>query len=166
MPHERSTVREGLLVGFIGATSVALWFLILNAIQGRDLLYTPTVLGKALFRILGPWGGEPDIVYVIAYTILHYGVFALVGILVTYVVHRAERQPSVLALFLVLFVVMEAGFYGATAILSDRSILGDLAWYQIGVANLLAAVLMGAYLWRHHPELRQEFAQALGDAAE
>ena len=166
MPQERSVVREGLIVGFIGATSVALWFLILNAVEGRNLLYTPTVLGKALFRIFGPFGGEPDGVYVVAYTIFHYGVFTLLGILITLVVHRAERQPSVLALLLILFVVMEAGFYGAIAILSDRSILGDLAWYQIGAANLLAAVLMGAYLWRHHPELRQEFAQALGDVAE
>src|SRR5919206_5357445 len=102
MPDQRSVGREGLTVGFIGATSVALWFLILNAVEGRSLLYTPTVLGKALFRIFGPFGGEPDIVYVIAYTIFHYGVFALVGILVTLVVHRAERQPSVLALLLVI----------------------------------------------------------------
>jgi hypothetical protein len=29
-----------------------------------------------------------------------------------------------------------------------------LAWWTIAAANVLAALAMGAYLWRAHPELR------------
>src|SRR5881398_1966295 len=44
-----SLVQEGMLAGLIGAATVALWFLIVDALAGRPL-YTPTVLGSALFR--------------------------------------------------------------------------------------------------------------------
>ena len=40
---------EGIVAGLLGAATIAIWFLILDMIQGRPL-YTPTVLGTALFR--------------------------------------------------------------------------------------------------------------------
>ncbi|PYN49534.1 MAG: hypothetical protein DMD95_00925 [Candidatus Rokuibacteriota bacterium] len=51
--------QEGLIAGLVGAATVALWFLVIDSIQGRPL-YTPTVLGTALFgRGAGlPW---PDV---------------------------------------------------------------------------------------------------------
>jgi divalent metal cation (Fe/Co/Zn/Cd) transporter len=82
--------------------------------------------------------------------------------LLTAVVHHAEVESSVLAGALILFVAFEIGFYGFTALLSQHELLGDLAWYQIGIGNLLAAGAMGTYLWRRHPELSQEFVHALG----
>src|ERR671931_209519 len=44
-----SLYEEGIVAGLLGAATIAVWFLILDAIQGRPL-YTPTVLGTALFR--------------------------------------------------------------------------------------------------------------------
>ena len=41
----------------------------------------------------------------------------------------------------------------ASALLAQTDALGTLAWYQIGAANLVAAILMGTYLWRTHPAL-------------
>ena len=40
--------QEGLVAGIIGALTVALWFLVVDVLHGRPL-YTPTVLGTALF---------------------------------------------------------------------------------------------------------------------
>jgi hypothetical protein len=162
MPIRHSVVREGVISGAIGATAVAVWFLIVNALTGRPLLYTPNVLGRGLFAVLGPLGTEGSGVHIVAYTIFHYAAFIFLGFLVSLVVHQAERQPSVLALFLILFVVFEMAFYGLTAILADEAILGQMAWWEIGAANLLAALLMGTYTWRLHPALRHEFAVALG----
>jgi hypothetical protein len=162
MPYRHSVIREGLIAGVVGAGAVAVWFLILNGLTGRPLLYTPMVLGRGLFIILGPFGSENPTAHIVTYTVFHFAAFALVGILLSLIVHRAERQPSILALLLVLFVVTEMAFYGLTAILSDESVLGGMAWWEIGAANLLAALLMGAYMWRLHPALRQEFAHALG----
>jgi len=39
---------EGIIAGMIGAAIIAIWFLILDTFNGRPL-YTPTVLGTALF---------------------------------------------------------------------------------------------------------------------
>jgi hypothetical protein len=152
MAGRQRVVREGVIAGLIGATAVAVWFLIVDSINGRPL-YTPNRLGTALLDVFGPRGMEGMATHVVLYTIVHVFAFILVGMLVSLVVHRAEREPSILALFLVLFVVVELAFYGLTAILSDSGLLGDFAWYQVGVANLIAAFLMGTYMWRLHPAL-------------
>ena len=39
---------EGMIAGVIGASVIALWFFVLDIIQGRPF-HTPTVLGTALF---------------------------------------------------------------------------------------------------------------------
>ena len=161
MAPRHNLVREGIIAGAIGATTVALWFLVLDVAAGRAF-YTPAILGKALLGVLGPAGAEGDAVRVVAYTVFHYGVFILAGIIVTAVVHQARQESSVLAGALILFVAFEIGFYGFTALLSQHELLGDLAWYQIGIGNLLAAGAMGTYLWRTHPELGSEFSHALG----
>ena len=163
MAPRHNAAREGLIAGVLGATSVALWFLILDVLAGRPF-HTPAILGTALLGVLGPAGSEGTTTRVIVYTIFHYGVFILAGIVLTAVVHRAAVESSVLAGFLILFVAFEIGFYGFTALLSQQELLGDLAWYQIGIGNLLAAGAMGTYLWRTHPDLGSEFAHALGGA--
>ena len=163
MAPRHNAAREGLIAGVLGATSVALWFLILDLLAGRPF-HTPAILGTALLGVLGPAGSEGTTTRVIVYTIFHYGVFILAGIVLTAVVHRAAVESSVLAGFLILFVAFEIGFYGFTALLSQQELLGDLAWYQIGIGNLLAAGAMGTYLGRTNPDLGSEFAHDLGGA--
>jgi hypothetical protein len=153
-------VREGLIAGFIGATSIAIWFLVVDMIEGRPF-YTPTVLGIGLLSVFGPRGDEGPVAQVIAYTIFHYGVFVAIGLIVAYVVHRAEQDDTVLAVALILFVALEVGFYGLVAVLSQARQLGPLAWYQVMAGNLIAAATMGTYIWRTHPELRRELQHAL-----
>ncbi|MEX2282833.1 MAG: hypothetical protein WEE89_10165 [Gemmatimonadota bacterium] len=51
--RRHSTIREGILAGIIGAASVAIWFFILDAPQGR-LLFTPAALGSGF--LLGARG--------------------------------------------------------------------------------------------------------------
>lgn len=155
-----STLREGVIAGAIGATSVAVLFLIIDMMAGQPLR-TPEVLGRALLSILGPAGTEGPFTHIFAYTLFHYTAFAAVGILATIIVHWAEREPSVLAGFLILFVAVEIGFYGLVALLSEPGILGALAWYQVLLGNLIAAGLMGWYLWHAHPALGREFDHAL-----
>lgn len=152
-------VKEGLIAGFLGATAVALWFLIIDTIAGRAF-FTPTTLGAGLLSFFGPRGGEGAGVQVIAYTIFHYTAFMAVGILVAFVVHRAKQEPSILAVFLILFVAFELGFYGFTGVLSHSG-LGRLAWYQVLAGNVIAAITMGTYMWRLHPALKEELQHAL-----
>jgi hypothetical protein len=148
------------VAGVIGATAVALWFLIVDTLQGRPL-HTPEVLGGALFSLLGPPFGESDLLRIVGYTLFHYGVFVALGALVIFLVHRSRREPSILAGLLILFVIFEVGFYFFSAFLAEPELLGDLGWYQIGIANLFAAGSMGVYVWRRHPMLSADLSHAL-----
>jgi hypothetical protein len=158
-----SIVREGVISGFLGATAVAVWFFVVDLIAGHAL-YTPSVLGEGLLSVFGR-SPESQAVNIIAYTIFHYAAFTLVGIIAVILVHAGERTASVLAGSMILFVAIELGFYGLVALLQETT-LGSLAWYQILAGNLLAAGVMGTYLWRSHPALRSGIVSALDGTAD
>lgn len=153
-------IREGAIAGIIGATVVAVWFLVVDVVAGHAF-FTPQVLGRGVLSVLGPRGAEGAAFLVAFYTLVHYVAFIVVGIIAAAIVRAGEREPAVLAGALILFVAIEIGFYGLTALLAQASPLGDLAWYQIGLANLFAALAMGAYLWRAHPALGRDLDFAL-----
>jgi hypothetical protein len=160
MPQGHNVAREGLIAGILGATAGALWFLLVDAIAGRPF-FTPTLLGTALFSVVGGTAQESALTYLIVYTIIHYAAFVGSGLVVSYVVHKAETEPSVLVVFMLLFIIFELGFYGVILMLAETA-LRSLAWYQIAAGNVLASALMGVYMWRTHPALGQDFAHAMG----
>lgn len=153
-------VREGTVAGLLGAGAVALWFLVLDLVAGSALA-TPEFLGRSLFSVLGKGIDWPPMRYVLAYTVVHVAVFVAIGVLVAAILEASKRTPGVLAGLLLLFVVFEAAFYGFTLFLAEGSPLGRFAWYQVGGANLLAAALMGRYLWRADPEVAERMERVL-----
>ena len=155
-----SIVRDGIVAGVLGASAVALWFLGLDIIF-RHAFATPEALGRGLLRILGPQGGEGAAVFVIVYTIFHFAAFILAGLLVAVIVHFAEREPGVLAGAMMLFVAFEIGFYALSSALSESPMFGALGWAQVATGNLVAAIVMGTYMWRTHPGLGRELKHAL-----
>jgi hypothetical protein len=152
--------RDGIVAGILGATAVALWFLGLDIIY-RHAFATPEALGRGLLRILGPQGSEGAAVFVIVYTIFHFAAFILAGLLVAVIVHFAEREPGVLAGAMMLFVAFEIGFYALSSALSESPMFGALGWAQVATGNLVAAIVMGTYMWRTHPGLGRELKHAL-----
>ena len=154
-------VREGVIAGLIGATCVAVWFFIIDLVAGHALL-TPITLGQAFFSLFrnAPSAVSP-VDALIGYTIVHYVAFAIAGVVAADVVAWAGREPTVLFGFAILFVAFEVGFYGFVALLQHASSLGALAWPQVMVGNLIASAAMGFFLWRAHPQLREQFAHAL-----
>src|SRR5947209_9093121 len=84
--------QEGLIAGLVGAATVALWFLVIDSIQGRPL-YTPTVLGTALFgRGAGlAWPNvRPDLEMVLMFTWVHGLAFVVVGGVIARLLALAE----------------------------------------------------------------------------
>ena len=164
----RNVIREGLIAGVIGATSIAIWFLIVDTIAQRPF-FTPALLGSGIVGVFEHGTNTAPASFaasVIIYTLFHYAVFAIAGIIVSVVVGVAESTPSILGGFFILFIAFEIGIHGLAALLQESTILGALAWYQILIGNLLAAVFMGGYLWRRHPELRVELRHALDGLGE
>ena len=147
---------EGIVAGAIGAATIAIWFLILDTVNGRPL-YTPTVLGTALFR-RGEGLGSPESLpisfeMVLLYTWVHGLVFAVIGGVASRLLQLAERNPNLGFGILLLFVVFEFGFLSAATLVEGR-ILQALAWQAILLGNLLAVAAMAGYFWRRHPNLK------------
>ena len=161
MAEGHNTVREGVYAGLIGATAIVVWFAVIDIVSGMPF-HTPNILGAGLISVLGKPPTMPDTVmfHVLIYTIFHYLVFALVGIVIVTIVHQSARTPAVLAGFLVAFVAFELGAIGLTTLFTE-SRLGGMAWYQIFLANLLAAGLMFWFIGRRHPQLRGDLDRAL-----
>ena len=158
-PHP--VFRDGVLAGIIGATAIAVWFFVVDLIAGQPF-FTPTTLGRAVFSVLGTVPEtESPIVHVLAYTAFHYAVFIALGIVAAAMVRLAGDEPSVLLGFVILFVSFEVGFYAFVAVLSQVTPLGQLAWWQVMIGNLIAAAAMGFFLLRRHPVLREQFRHSL-----
>jgi len=147
--------QEGIIAGVIGAATVAAWFLVLDAFAGRPL-WTPTVLGSALFRRgvpLGPLDAMPvSLEMVLMFTWVHCLVFAAIGGLASRLLGLAERNPNVGFGVVLMFVVFEAGFTVAAMVFA-APVLHALTWPAVLVANLLAAAAMVVYFRYRHPAL-------------
>ena len=159
-----STIREGVIAGGLGALAVALWFLLVDGIAGRAL-HTPALLGAMVLRTPDPIAaseGPNRLLFAAFYTPIHFMLFALFGMLVMFLMHRATKQPSLLMLALMLFAVFEGGFTGLVAIL-EHTALGELAWYQVAIGNLIAVIVMGWYVWRRHPDVPAIWSHRLDD---
>ena len=158
-PHP--LLHDGIIAGLIGATAIAVWFLIIDTIAGQPFR-TPAALGAGLMDVLGPKDPTDSLAaFVLVYTVFHFAAFMFVGLLAALIVHLARHEPSILLGFVVLFVATEVGFYGLVGLLHQASSLGSLAWYQVMIGNLIAAAAMGVYFWRTHRELEDEFRHSM-----
>lgn len=162
---EHRVAREGIVAGLLGAVAVAAWFFVIDLVLGR-MLYTPGALGSALFHgVTSPTAVQIGAGTVLGYTALHFAGFVIMGLVFAVLVARAEASPPLLMGLALLFVTFETLLLGLVAIVAAW-LLEVLAWWSIGVGNLIAAGVMATYLWRRHPRLRNEVARADGESLE
>jgi hypothetical protein len=154
--HRESIYEEGLVAGLLGAATIAVWFLVLDSFAGRPFR-TPTILGTAIFRggqgLSSAEGVPVSFEMVLLYTWVHAMVFWVLAGVAARLLAVAERQPNAGFGILLLFVVFEFGFV-AVALLFAEPVLHALTWPAILGGNLLAALVMGAFFWRRHPNLQ------------
>jgi hypothetical protein len=147
--------QEGIVAGTLGAAVIAVWFLILDVIQGRPL-FTPTVLGTALFKgaeeLATPESLAVSLHLVVWFTFVHWLVFTVVGCMASRLLGLAERNANMGFGILLLFVVFEFGFMGGATLFAEP-VLRALAWPTVLIGNALAASAMALYFWRRHPQM-------------
>ena len=161
MNSPRAVWREGITAGILGAVGVAAWILAVDSVAGHPF-YTPAFLGRATLSVLGRGIEDHSMTFfVVGYTVLHLAVFIGMGCIASVLMTSIGRAPQFTAMLALFFAVFEVGFYFATKMLSAGEVLGSLSWYQIGAANLVASVVMGAYLLRRHPEFGSNLTHAL-----
>jgi hypothetical protein len=140
-------VLEGMMAGVIGASIVAVWFLLVD-VAFREALFTPSLAGDFLFGPNPDQHALPiDLERVSAVIVLHGLAFILLGIAAAWFVSRFVEHPTSPGLALALFVLLEAFFVigSALAMPGAASQIGH-AW--IAAANALAAGGMALYLRR------------------
>lgn len=156
---EHSVIREGLIAGVLGGLAVAGWFFLVDLFYAR-LLYTPGALGSALFQgATSPGDVEVSAATVLGYSVVHFTGFIVVGLVFSALVTRAERNPPLLMGLVLLFVTFETLLLGLVAILAAW-LLDVLPWWSIALSNIVAAAVMAFYLWRVHPRLQRDVAEA------
>lgn len=145
-------LREGIIAGMIGAAIVAVWFLIYDAARGRPF-QTPALLGAATFEGVKDPSAVPVAAHlVLQYTVLHGVVFAMIGVLIAYLIVSAQREPSRLLLMFIALMCFEV-FFLAVVVWLAHPVLNELAWWAILVANALAAAGMLTYFFVGHRAL-------------
>ncbi len=164
--HHHSLLREATDVWLVGAGTVVGWFLLRDSIAGHPL-YTPGALGQiVLFGHRTPEFGWLDWTAIGGYAFLPFILFAAFAVAVVSALHRAIRQPTWLVALLLLFVSAEVFFLGASYALLSRT-GAEALWGSVVVANLLAVLAIGVYLWRTHRLVSRWLARVpLGDTGD
>jgi hypothetical protein len=131
---------RGLLAGVVGATALAAWFLVIDGSQGAPLR-TPAFLANSLLGVEGIiMGGFGPIAL---YTLIHYGGFIVVGLVVSWLLTLVETASPVLLGLVLGFALFDIVFYGSV-IVTGVNVVELLGWPEVLAGNLIAGVcLMG-----------------------
>ncbi len=155
----KRVMREGVTVSMLGASVVAVWFLVVDAMAGVPFR-TPALLGGVLFHgVTDPLHPAVTAEVILQYTLVHGVVFLVFGLMVAGLLALADREPRLLFALVILFCCFEVFVVGAIAILAER-LFATAAWWTILAANALATLIMAGYLFLAHRRLVRDFLQA------
>ena len=146
-------VGDGVAAGLIGASAVALWFLVVDAAL-REPLFTPSLVASAL--LLGTPASadhQVDLSMVAAFTAMHSLAFIVFGVVLSWLVDQFSRTPDLPLIAIGIFLALEGGFVAATKLVVPD--VAEVIGHGFIVAgNVFAAIGMGLYLrdWQRHPE--------------
>jgi hypothetical protein len=145
---------DGTIAGLVGAATIALWFLLVDTLRGHPL-YTPSLLGTALFRgheaLASPATHAISPLMVVLFTVVL--IFVVTGQIAARLVRVAEKNANYgfgVVLFLVFFL---SGFF-FVSIVFEAELLSALTWPAVLAGNLLAVAAMAIYLGRRHRGFR------------
>jgi len=132
---------RGILAGLVGATAMALWFLIVDASQGVPFR-TPSLLANSLLGVSDLSGRLGPIIF---YTIIHYAVFLLVGVGAVWVIRALNVAPGLLLGVVLGFILFDVVFYGSIYV-TGLDVVDELGWLEVLTGNLIAGISLMGYL--------------------
>jgi hypothetical protein len=144
---DHDSLREGTTLGIIVATAIWVWLVVVDAVAGQP------------FQTFAALGG------ITVFTVVHYLLNIVYGVVIVSAVHGATREPSVALALVFGLVTFEIALAMLTVLLSHLG-LGELAWVRIFGGSLVGAAVALFLLSRRHPLASQlRHADHSNDAA-
>jgi hypothetical protein len=151
--------RDGAAAGAVGFATIVLFFVAADAIAGRPLLYTPALLGGALFYgVTDPSEVAVSLAPVLAYTAAHLVAFLLIGVVAAGLAAVASRHRHVWYLGVNLFLLLITHASGVVMTLTE-SLQGVVSAWLVAGATLVAAITMALSLLWMNPPLQRELRE-------
>src|SRR5687767_4958318 len=151
-------VARGVVAGVVAATVMAAWFMMVDASEGSPFR-TPNFLAGSL---LGMDAIQMGIGPILLYTLVHYGVWIMVGFVAAWVLQHVETASPMLLGMVLGFLLFDLVFYGSVAI-AGVNVVQQLGWPEVLAGNLMAgASLMGVLHWSG-PTRKVTWWEALGE---
>jgi hypothetical protein len=142
-------IYHGIVGGILAGLVVVLWFFVVDWFAGHPFR-TPAALASAIFEQRP--AAATTLRLAAMYTVLHFGVFALLGVGAAWLMVTLHTAPRLLLGVVFGIVVQELIFYGVL-FLSGVAPSGIVPWQHVIGANLVSGVVLMAYLHRasHSP---------------
>jgi ABC-type transport system involved in multi-copper enzyme maturation permease subunit len=151
--------RDGAAAGVIGFVTIALFFVVTDAFAGHPFLYTPALLGGALFYgVTGPSDVTVALAPVLAYSAVHLIVLLVLGVIAAGFASVASRHRYAWFIGVNLFLLIVAHASGAVMTLTE-SLQGVVSAWLVTGATAAAAITMAVYLIWANPPLRRELGE-------
>jgi hypothetical protein len=144
-------------------TLVFCWFALFDALTIGNPWYTAQRIGGAFGRFL-IGGRSPTLATsLVFFGVIHYGAWIANASLLLGVVHRAEKQPSIVVPALLLNAIFYVPFVGLVTMFVELG-WGSGSWIRFIVGALIGGVTVAALVYRAHPGLvRYELAHVDDD---
>lgn len=139
----QAVIVQGVTGGVLAGLVVALWFLVADVLAGHPFR-TPALLAGVL---LGRDFPQATFRLVSAYTVLHFGVFALLGVAMARVSATFAAPPRLPLGVVFGLVVQEVVFYGGL-LLAHAPRLDVVPWPHVLAANIASGLVLMSYLHR------------------
>lgn len=153
-------VEEGVITGLIGASMLAVWYLIFDVRTGHPL-QTVTALGKFALRGYIPAASADSPPAATFGTIAFYVVlFVLIGLGLAKLAHLAARHRYLRMGVWLALVIVFAAYISMTLIVGASAGL-ELPLARVFIGSLLSTVAMAAFLFGRH-RYRWASAEPLG----
>lgn len=146
-------MRESLVAGLIGYAAVVVVIGAIDILQGRGLLYTPSLLGARLF--LG--GGDSVVPEVDPGAVIAYNGFHLLGSLAmgfvgASMIAATERLHGFW--YIALMTLIASGLYTVTVLGGiGAEVMQAVGWVTVVIGTTAWFGGMTVYFWRAHPRL-------------
>jgi hypothetical protein len=154
----QAVIVHGVVGGLLGGFVVVLWFLVADTVAGSPFR-TPTLLAAML---LDQDLAQVTARLVAAYTVLHFGVFAILGVGMAWV-SAALTAPSRLLLGLLFGLLLQEVVFYVGLLLLRAPHLGVVPWPHVAGANIAAGLVLMSYLHYAERDPRPFGLAALGN---